>query len=110
VVVDCYGQFFLGWILADDVLIQKLFNLERLGQPIRRGIGLIGAIILQDRVANGNALVADVGRGYSLGEEINFPTTSWLLWQNEHRNASSEPVRFTASLPGQPHYWSASSL
>src|ERR1700722_2422917 len=37
-------------------------------------------------------------RGYSEGEEINFPTTSWLFWQNEQRRESSEPARFTIGL------------
>ena len=33
---------------------------------------------------------------------MSFPTTSWLLWQNEHRRASSDPARFTQSPPLSP--------
>jgi hypothetical protein len=33
---------------------------------------------------------------------MSFPTTSWLLWQNEHRRASSDPARFTQSPPQPP--------
>ena len=39
-------------------------------------IGLIVAIVLQDRIAYGDALVADVSTGVIVGEEINLPTTS----------------------------------
>src|SRR5689334_13862393 len=33
---------------------------------------------------------------------MSFPTTSWLLWQKEHRKASSDPARFTQFSPLPP--------
>src|ERR1035438_5031704 len=33
---------------------------------------------------------------------MSLPTTSWLLWQNEHRKASSDPARFTQLSPLPP--------
>jgi hypothetical protein len=79
VVVNRDRQFTLGGFLADDVLIKEVLDFERPGDLVRRGSGGLRFIVVEDRVTDRDAFVADVARGYSLGEEISFPTTSWLL-------------------------------
>jgi len=61
VVVDGYCELLLGLVLADDVFIEEGFDVLRLGQ-VRRGSCRMGfaAVVLKDRVADSNALIADV--------------------------------------------------
>ena len=61
-VVHGHGELLLGLVLADDVLIEERANFLRLGQVNRcSGGGGFGAVVLEDRVAHGDALIADVG-------------------------------------------------
>ena len=63
VVVDGDGEGALGRFLADDVLVQDLVDLLRLGQVLeldRRGSG---ELLVDDLVAEVDALVADVDAG-----------------------------------------------
>jgi len=61
VVVNGDGQFLLGLILADNVFVEERLDLERLGQMRgSRAGGSLRAVVFEDRVANSNALVADI--------------------------------------------------
>ncbi len=60
VVVDRHRQFLLGGFLADHVLIQKLLYFQRLGDLVGSSGGRLDLVVLQNRVADRDALVADV--------------------------------------------------
>src|SRR5581483_7292691 len=62
VVVDRYGELLFGLLLADDVLVEEDLDLLRLGQVVGRGGGMgLSAVVFENGVADGHALVADVG-------------------------------------------------
>jgi hypothetical protein len=61
VVVDSDRELLLRRILTNDVLVQILFQLQRLGQLVRSRVGLLIPVIFQNGVAYGDAFVADVG-------------------------------------------------
>src|SRR5579859_658463 len=62
VVVDRHRQLFLGLLLADDVFVEEYLDFLRLGQVVGRGCRLrLGTVVFQDGVANGHALIADIG-------------------------------------------------
>ncbi len=64
VVVNRYGQLLLGLLLSDDILIEEGFHFGRLGKLVGSRAGLrFGAVVFQDGVADGDALIADVGAG-----------------------------------------------
>src|SRR5262249_52806052 len=63
VVVDGHGQDPLGVVLADDVVVQELEDLTRLGQLVEAQLGGLGQLLLDDLVAQVDALVADVHAG-----------------------------------------------
>src|SRR5450432_1190196 len=60
--IDGDGETFLGFVLADYILVKKKFDLARLWQrrPTGNGLGLL--IVRDDLVADVDALVADVNR------------------------------------------------
>ena len=60
VVVNRHRELLLGAFLPDNVLIQILFQLQRLGEFMWTAVRLLMPVVLQNGVANGNALVADV--------------------------------------------------
>ena len=61
-VVDRDSKFLLGLVLADDVIVKEALDLGWLGEMARGGGGnFAAAIVVEDRVAHGNALVADIG-------------------------------------------------
>jgi hypothetical protein len=61
VVVDRDGQLLFGLVLADHVVVEEGLYFQRFGQ-VASGIGgmRLTAVVLEDRVADGYALVADV--------------------------------------------------
>jgi hypothetical protein len=61
VVVHRDRQFLFGGFLPDDVLIQKLFDFEGLRDLVRSAGGRFDLVVLQNGVADCDALVADVG-------------------------------------------------
>src|SRR6266850_2773008 len=61
VVVYRDREFFLGAVLPDDVAIQKPLDFRWAGQLPRRRRGLLAFLIFQNRLANPDALVADIG-------------------------------------------------
>jgi len=61
VVVDRDGELLLRRLLADDVLVELFFEVLRFGQVIERGASRLGPVILEDRVAHRDALVAQGG-------------------------------------------------
>ena len=62
VVVDGDGELLLGLVLADDVFVEESLYFLRLGQMGGGGSGLyVAAVVFEDRVADGDAFVADVG-------------------------------------------------
>src|ERR1019366_8638001 len=62
VVVDRHGEFLLGLLLPDDVLVEEGLHLDWLGKLVGGGCGLrFRAVVLQNGVADGNALIANVG-------------------------------------------------
>jgi hypothetical protein len=89
VVVDGDRELLLGDVLTDDVLVQESPDFGGLGEMLRRsGRGLILLVVLEDRVTDTDALVADVSAGIV---EISLATASCDLWQNEQRSVSSGP-------------------
>ena len=60
VVVDRDGERLLGGVLADDVVLEELEDLARLGQLVETQLGGLGELLLDDLVAEVDALVADV--------------------------------------------------
>ena len=70
------------------------------------------AVVFQNGVANGNALIADVSPGIIAGDEMSLATASCDLWQNEQRSVSSGVLGFTILLLGSvgPCIWPAAHL
>src|SRR5262249_5262930 len=67
VVVNRYLQLLFDGFLADHVLVQELLDFERLRNFVGgagRGLDLV---VLKNRVANGNALIADIRTGVIAG-------------------------------------------
>ena len=60
VVVDRDGERLLGGVLADDVVLEELEDLARLGQLVEAELGGLRELLLDDLVAEVDALVADV--------------------------------------------------
>jgi hypothetical protein len=63
VVVDRDGEGALGTVLADDVLVQDVVDLARLGKVLELERGRSGELFIDDLVAEVDALVADVDAG-----------------------------------------------
>ena len=73
VVVDRDRQLLLRLLLPDDVFIEEGLDLLRLGQLVgRRGLRSRGAVVFQDRVADCDALVANVGARIVAGRRDQF--------------------------------------
>src|SRR3954462_10482142 len=77
VVVDGDGELLLRLLLADDVFVEEDFYFGRLRQMVRRSRGMrFCAIVFQDGVADGDALVANVSpriiarRGDEFGNSV----------------------------------------
>jgi hypothetical protein len=68
VVVDRDGQGPLGPLLADHVLLQDVVDLPRLGEILELECGRSGELLIDDLVAEVDALVADVDAGS--GDEL----------------------------------------
>jgi hypothetical protein len=60
VVVDSDGQGLLRGLLADDVGVEELEDLARLGELVETDLGPLAQLLLDDLVAEIDALVADV--------------------------------------------------
>jgi hypothetical protein len=63
VVVDGHRQGSLGRVLADHVLLQDVVDLPRFGQVLELDRGGRGELLVDDLVAEVDALVADVDTG-----------------------------------------------
>ena len=63
VVVDGDREDLLRLLLTDDVVVQELVDLTRLGQLVEAELGGLGELLLDDLVAEIDALVADVDAG-----------------------------------------------
>jgi hypothetical protein len=61
VVVHGDSEFFLGAVLADNVAIEKLFDLRVAGKTASRCCGLLALFILKNSLADADTFVADVG-------------------------------------------------
>ena len=70
VVVDGDGEDLLGVVLADDVVVEERPDLTRVGQVVERQLGRLGELLLDDLVAQVDALVADVHAG--TGDELAY--------------------------------------
>ena len=62
-VVDGDSELLLGFLLADDVLIQVFLQLEGFRQFVRGGVRLLVPVVLEDLVADRDAFIANVGAG-----------------------------------------------
>ena len=60
VVVDGHGERALGLVLADHVVVEDVVDLARLGQIVETEDGRRGELLVDDLVAEIDALVADV--------------------------------------------------
>src|SRR5439155_15194792 len=63
VVVDGDGQDLLRMFLSDDILIEERVDLRGLGELVELQLGGLGELLLDDLVAQVDALVADVHAG-----------------------------------------------
>src|SRR2546429_7225171 len=61
--IDGDGQTLLGFVLADNVFVEKSFDLARLGQRRTRGHRLSLLVVADDLVADVDTLIADIHRG-----------------------------------------------
>jgi hypothetical protein len=68
VVVDGDAEDLLGLVLSDDVVVQVLVDLTRLGELVEADFGALGELFLDDLVTEIDALVADVDTG--TGDEL----------------------------------------
>src|SRR5262249_17527761 len=70
-----YGdrKLFLGAVLADYVLIEEFLYFEGFRELIGSRRRLVRFVIFQDRVANGNALIANIGSGVVAWRRDQFP-------------------------------------
>ena len=68
VVVDRHGERLLRVLLADDVGVEELEDLLGLGQLVEADLGALAELLLDDLVAEVDALVADVDAG--AGDEL----------------------------------------
>jgi hypothetical protein len=62
-VVDGHRQDLLALLLADHVVVQELVDLTGLGELLQLQLGGLGELLLDDLVAEVDALVADVDPG-----------------------------------------------
>ena len=60
VVVDRYGKFLLGFVLTDDVAVEKRLDLGRTGKPAIGRAGLFALLVFENLLANADALIANV--------------------------------------------------
>jgi hypothetical protein len=72
-VVDRHGELFLGGVLADHVLVQVFFQFQRFRKLVLCPVRLIVPIVLQDRIAYGDAFVANVSSGIVVGGGDQLP-------------------------------------
>ncbi len=94
-VVDGDGERLLGDVLADDVVLEEVEDLARLRQVVEAQLAALGELLLDDLVAEVDALVADVHPGPAMS----FLTCFWLFPQKEHlRRSPPSPMRATDSL------------
>jgi hypothetical protein len=92
VVVDRDRQGLLGDVLTDDVLLEEVEDLARLGQVVEPELAGLGELLLDDLVAQVDALVTDV----DAGPAMSFLTCFWDLPQKEHFSKSPDsPTRAT---------------
>jgi hypothetical protein len=63
VVVDSYGEGALRPVLADDVLVEDVVDLTRLGKIFELERRRRGELFIDDLVAEVDALIADVDAG-----------------------------------------------
>jgi hypothetical protein len=66
-VVHRHRQLLLRGFLPNYILIQELFYFQRLRDLIGSSRGGLDLVIFQDRITDGDALVADVGTGIVAG-------------------------------------------
>jgi len=59
-VVDSYRQLLLNCLLPNYILVKKLFYFERLGNLVRSAGRSFYLVVFENRIANGNALVANI--------------------------------------------------
>jgi hypothetical protein len=62
VVVHRHGEHLLGALLADDVLVEDLLDLVRLGKLVPRALGAVLELLADDVVAELDTFIADKDR------------------------------------------------
>jgi hypothetical protein len=77
VVVHGYRKLLLRGFLPNHVLVKELLDFQWFGNLVGAAPGRLGLVILQNRVANSDALVADVGAGIVAGGGNEF--TDYVL-------------------------------
>jgi hypothetical protein len=79
VVVHGDREFPLGWLLPDYVLVEEILNLKRLGDFVGPGGGGLGLVVFENGVADGDALIANVGPGVVAGGRDQLPNNILAL-------------------------------
>src|SRR5579863_7036617 len=101
VVVNGDGELLLGLLLADDVFVEESFDFGGLGKLIGSSCGRSGgAVVFENRVADGDALVADVGPGVVTrgGDQLGYGVLRFVAERAAQNFFSSGPVFHSATL------------
>jgi hypothetical protein len=71
-VIDRDGELFLGFILADDVTVQKRLDLRRPREPLIDWIRLFALFFFEDLLADIYTFIADIGARVIRGRADQF--------------------------------------
>ena len=93
-------------VLADDVVVEELVDLRRLGQLVEADLGRLGEFLLDDVVAEVDALVADVdaGPGDELLDLLLRLAAEGALHEIAHRLRTSPPIPPPSPTPRLPRW------
>jgi hypothetical protein len=99
VVVNRHRELFLGGLLSNHVLIEEFFYFEGLGKLVRTGGGGFRSVVLEDRIANRDALVAYICSRIVAGGRNEFPDNVLTLMAKRTAKSLVRSCTLHAYLP-----------